>query len=115
VAGCQVTTPIDTPDTRTVCQHTGTVLTGEGLRAANDSLATTVARLTQERDDAIAERDNMIDLTIQVGRLGDYLKHAIADRDEYRERADEWRDRFEDAQCRMDEMADEIRELRGAK
>jgi uncharacterized coiled-coil DUF342 family protein len=82
------------------------------LRTANENLAT-LDRLTRERDDARAELDNMVNLTIEVGRLGNYLQHAIADRDDFRERADEWRDRHDYAQCRMDEMAAEIAELRG--
>lgn len=88
---------IDAPD-RTVCQHTGEIAT-----------------LTKQRDDARDELSNMVDLTIQVGKLGDYLKHALADCDDERERADDWAEKYDAAQCRMDEMASEIRELRGEK
>jgi hypothetical protein len=69
----------------------------------------------RERDDARAERDNMVNLTIEVGRLGTYLQHAIADREDYREQLDEMRDKYQAAQRRLDEMADELAELRAAK
>lgn len=90
------------PVFRSVCQFTGTIAEAS---AAIDALTT-------QRDDARAELDNMINLTIQVGRLGDYLRHAIADREDYREQADEWRERYHAAQCRMDEMAAELRDLK---
>jgi hypothetical protein len=67
-------------------------------------------RAIRERDDAVAERDNMVNLGKEVGRLSDYLQHAIADRDDYRDQVDEWRDKYDGAQCRMDEMAAEAKE-----
>jgi hypothetical protein len=111
--------PIDAPD-RSVCALTGEIADGLSFPALLPNAAE-IAKLTAERDEALkqrddakAELDNMVDLTIEVGRLGNYLRHAIADRDEYRDRADEWRDKYEGAQCRMDEMAAEIRELKQA-
>ena len=98
--GCplhQSTEVIDAPD-RTVCQHTGEIAT-----------------LTKQRDDSRDELSNMVDLTIQVGKLGDYLKHALADRENERERADDWAEKYDAAQCRMDELAEEVRQLRGDK
>lgn len=65
----------------------------------------------KQRDDARAELDNMVNLTIEVGRLGTYLKHVLADRDDWREMSDDWREKYNAAQYRMDEMVAEIREL----
>jgi uncharacterized coiled-coil DUF342 family protein len=111
---------IHAPD-RSLCQLTGEIADGLSFPAPFNP-APVIAKLTaerdqaiQQRDDARAELDNMVNLTIEVGRLGDYLRHAIADRDDFRERADEWRDRCEAAQCRMDELADELDEARGER
>lgn len=78
-----------------------------------DALTGTVAerQAIKERDDARASRDNMVDLTIEVGRLGNYLKHAVADVENLRDMYDEMSEKYQAAQCRLDEMAAEIREL----
>jgi chromosome segregation ATPase len=90
------------PTFRAVDQFTGTIAEAS---AAIDALTT-------QRDDARAERDNMVDTAIELGRVANYLKHTLADLEDMREQRDEWRDRHDEAQCRMDEMAAEIRDLR---
>jgi chromosome segregation ATPase len=87
---------------RRVEQFTGTI--------AEASAA--IDRATRERDDARAELDNMVDFGREVGRLSDYLRHMIADRDEFRDMYLEFRDRYEGAQCRMDEISSECSALR---
>jgi uncharacterized coiled-coil DUF342 family protein len=88
-----------------------TILSAEGLQQANDQLAM-VARLTQQRDDAVDELANMVDLARQVGQLGDFLKHALADRDYHRERGDEYADSVDELRCENDELKAEVAELK---
>jgi hypothetical protein len=111
-----ISEPPIAPPVRIVDQHTGEIA-DEGLvnfpALVPDALIAERDRLIRERDDAIAERDNMVNFGREVGRLSDYLRHMIADRDEFRDMYLEYRDKYEGAQCRMDEMAAEIRELHG--
>lgn len=61
------------PESRTVDQHTGTVLTGEGLRAANDLLET-VARIQQ------AELDPTIGSTLPENEQSQFRARVAASR-----------------------------------
>jgi hypothetical protein len=110
-----ISEPPIAPPVRIVDQHTGEIA-DEGLvnfpALVPDALIAERDRLIRERDDAIAERDNMVNFGREVGRLSDYLRHMIADRDEFRDMYLEFRDRYEGAQCRMDEISSECSALR---
>jgi hypothetical protein len=61
-------------------------------------------KAVKERDDARTERDNMVDLTGEVGRLGAYLRDVLAERDDAERECGELRDQLEAARCRLDEL-----------
>jgi hypothetical protein len=91
-----ISEPPIAPPVRIVDQHTGEIA-DEGLvnfpALVPDALIAERDRLIRERDDASAERDNMVNFGREVGRLSDYLRHMIADRDEFRDMYLEYRDR----------------------
>jgi septal ring factor EnvC (AmiA/AmiB activator) len=67
--------------------------------------------LTKDRDalvekvqEALTQRDNLVNLTIEVGQLGAYLKDVLAERDDAERECDELRDQLEAARCRLDEL-----------
>lgn len=72
------------------------------------SLRADIATLTEQRDDARAEVDNLTGLLKasgnHVANLSSGVAQYQADRDEQRERADEWQDRYQEAEIRIQEL-----------
>jgi hypothetical protein len=89
------------------------------LVAANAWLRSSLAEITQQRDDARAELDNMMGARKDLGRLVAELTSSEAmwhaDRDEQRERGDEWRDKAEGYLATIDCLEAEIAELKREK
>lgn len=102
------------PQFRAVDQHTGDVATPTSLPAAYqiiDGLVSERDRALKRAEDARDELDNMVNLTKQVGQLGNYLEHALADRDQAREDRDIVEHKLDAALCEVNELKAENRDL----
>lgn len=118
---------IDAPD-RSVCALTGEIADGlsfpalvpaaaevERLTAALHVAKLQIAKANSDRDDARAELDNHMGSMKDLGSLVAVLTSQAAmwqvDRDEQRERGDEYADMHKASLATIDELEAEIREL----
>jgi hypothetical protein len=98
------------PVFRAVEAQTGALAAPVSMAAAYvllEHLAEERDQAVKERDAARAERDNMVNLAREVGRLGGYLEDALAERDDAERECGELRDQLEAARCRIQELEEE--------
>lgn len=110
------------PTFRSVEQRTGEIAEGAPpLPPTADQMAALradLAKVTEERDEARAEVDNLTlwlkDSGSQVANLSSGVAMYQAERDDYRERADEYRDMHLEAQTRIQELEAELEQAKRA-
>lgn len=108
------------PDFRAVEQHTGEIAEGAPpLPPTADemnALRADLAKVTEQRDEARAEVDNLTlwlkDSGSHVANLSSGLAMYQAERDDYRERADEYCDMHSEAQTRIQELEAELEQVK---
>lgn len=89
------------------------------LKAANTELMQELVAVREQRSDARFEVDQLTDLLKKSGRhvseLSDAVASYAAERDEWRDRAEESEERVPELEIRLCELVTEIDELKAAR
>jgi phage shock protein A len=85
-------------------QYAGTPTSMAGAYVLLEHLQKDNEALVEKVQEALTQRDNLVDLTIEVGRLGAYLKDVLAERDDAERECGELREQLDSARCRLQEL-----------